>query len=204
MNTKRPAVITIGAVLLLILSLFVTGLGLANQFGLAGNGFAGRQFVTGRTGNRNFTPQNGFPQNGFPQNGFPQNGFPNDQNNQGTTPNFTPNRQFGTGFSRIFRLLRPITLVLDILLLVISVVAAIGLFKTKRWGAILAIIASALMILLTIPGMIRIFSPVLLIENLARILLAMAVIVLVLLPVSRRAYAGVVNEEQEQAERIVR
>jgi hypothetical protein len=199
MNTKRPAVITIGAVLLLILSLFVTGLGLANQFGLAGNGFAGRQFVTGRTGNRNFTPQNGFPQNGFPQ-----NGFPNDQNNQGTTPNFTPNRQFGTGFSRIFRLLRPITLVLDILLLVISVVAAIGLFKTKRWGAILAIIASVLMILLTIPGMIRIFSPVLLIENLARILLAMAVIVLVLLPVSRRAYAGVVNEEQEQAERIVR
>jgi hypothetical protein len=199
MNTRRPAVITIGAVLLLILSLFVTGLGLANQFGLAGNGFAGRQFVTGRTGNRNFTPQNGFPQNGFPQ-----NGLPNDQNNQGTTPNFTPNRQFGTGFSTVFRLLRPISLVLDILLLIISVVAAIGLFKTKRWGAILAIIASVLMILLTIPGMIRIFTPLVLIENLARILLAVAVIILVLLPASRRAYAGVVNEEQEQAERIVR
>jgi hypothetical protein len=199
MNIKRPAVITIGAVLLLILSLFVTGLGLANQLGLAGSGFAGRRFVTGRIGNRNFTPQNGFPQNGFPQ-----NGLPNDQNNQGTTPNFTPNRQFGTGFSTIFRLLRPITLVLDILLLIISVVAAIGLFKTKRWGAILAIIASVLMILLTIPGMIRIFSPVLLIESLARILLAVVVIVLVLLPVSRRAYSGVVNEEQEQEERIVR
>jgi hypothetical protein len=177
---------------------------LANQFGLAGNGFAGRQFVTGRTGNRNFTPQNGFPQNGFPQNGFPQNGLPNDQNNQGTTPNFTPNRQFGTDFSTVFRLLRPISLVLDILLLIISVVAAIGLFKTKRWGAILAIIASVLMILLTIPGMIRIFTPLVLIENLARILLAVAVIILVLLPASRRAYAGVVNEEQEQAERIVR
>jgi hypothetical protein len=204
MNTKRPAVITIGAVLLLILSLLVAGLGVANQFGLLGGGIARGRFLAGRTGNRNFTPQNGFPQNGFPQNGFPQNGFPNDQNNQGTTQNFTPNRQFGTGIFTVARLLRPISLGLDILLLVLSVVAAIGLFKTKRWGAILAIVVSVLMILLTIPNMIRIFSAVMLIENLARILFAVAVIVLLVLPVSRRAYAGVVNEEQEQTERIVR
>ena len=199
MNSKRPAVITIGAVLLLILSLLVTGLGLANQFGLGGRGIAGRQFVTGRLGNRSFTPQNGFPRNGFPQ-----SGIPNDQNNQGPTRSFAPNRQFGTGISTVFRLFGPIAIGLDILLLILSVVAVIGLFKTKRWGAILAIIISVLMILLAIPGMIRIFSPVVLIENLVRILLAIAVIVLLLLPASRRAYAGVVSEEQEQVERIVR
>jgi hypothetical protein len=206
MNTKRPAVITIGAVLLLILSLLVAGLGVANQFGFGvlGRGIGGGRFLTGRTGNRNFTPQNGFPQNGFPQNGFPQNGLPNDQNNQGTTPNFTPNRQFGTGISSVFRLLGPIMIGLDILLVILSIVAVIGLFKTKRWGMILAIITSVLMILLTIPNMIRIFTPLVLIENLVRIVLAVAVIVLLLLPVSRRTFAGVVDEEQEQVDRIVR
>lgn len=201
MNTKRPAVITIGAILLLILSLMVTGLGLANQFGLFGRGFGSRQFVIGQTRNRNFTPQNGFPQNGFPQ-----NGSPNDQNNQGTTPNFTPNRFVGTGsgITRLFRLIQPIMIGLDILLLVLAVVAAIGLFKIKRWGAIMAIVIATLLILLSIPGMLRIFTPVILIENLVRILLAVAVIVLLLLPASRRAYAGIAVEEQEQAERIVR
>jgi hypothetical protein len=69
---------------------------------------------------------------------------------------------------------------------------------------ILAIITSVLMILLTIPNMIRIFTPLVLIENLVRIVLAVAVIVLLLLPVSRRTFAGVVDEEQEQVDRIVR
>jgi hypothetical protein len=206
MSTKRPAAITIGAVLLLILALLVAGLGIANQFGfgLLGRGIAGGRFLTGRSGIRNFNPQNGFPQNGFPQNGFPQNGTPNDQNNQGTTPNFTQNRQLGTGISSIFRFLAPISLGLDIMLLVLSIIAVIGLFMTKRWGEILAIIISVLMILLTIPNIIRIFTPVVLIENLVRIALAVAVIVLLLLPVSRRAFAGIMSEEQEPAERIVR
>jgi hypothetical protein len=199
MDTKRPVVITIGATLLLILSLLVTGLGIANQYGLLGRGLGARQFVVGRSGNRNFTPQNGFPQNGFPQ-----NGNPNDQNNQGTTPNFTPNRRIGTGVTTLFRLIRPVAIGLDILLLILSVVATIALFKSKRWGAILAIIISVLLILLTIPGMLRIFSAVVLVENLVRILLAVAVIVLLLLPAARKAYASTKGSDEEQAERIVR
>ncbi|MFZ2098331.1 MAG: hypothetical protein WAV05_17000 [Anaerolineales bacterium] len=194
MGTKRPAVITNGAILLLILSLFVAGLGVANQFGLLGRGLGTRQFVAGRSGNQNFTPPNGFS----------QNGLPNNQNNQGTTPNFTPNRQYGTGLTTLFRLTQPITIGLDIVLLILSVVAAIALFKSKRWGAILAIVISILLILLTIPGMLRIFSAVVLIENLVRILLAVAVIVLLLLPSARRAYASAKGSVEEQAERIVR
>jgi len=178
MDTKRPAVITIAAILLIVLSLFVAGLGIASQYGLLRGGFGSRQFVAGQFRNRNFTPPNGIP----------FNGFPNNQNNQGTTPNFSPNRQFGSGISRLFRLIRPITLGFDITMLILSVVAAIGLFKSKRWGAIMAIVLAVLLILFAIPGMLRIFSAVVLIENVVRILLAIAVIVLLLLPVSRKSY----------------
>jgi ABC-type glycerol-3-phosphate transport system permease component len=188
MNTKRPAVITIAAILLVVLSLFVAGLGIASQYGLLGQGFGNRQFVAGQFQNRTFNSQGGFPRGGVPQGGFPQGGFPNDQNNSGEIPNFTPNRQAGLGLVRLFRLIRPVTILLDVILLVLAVVAAFGLFKVKRWGAVLGIIISILLILLTIPGMLRIFSAVILFENLARIILAVAVIVLLLLPSARKAY----------------
>jgi hypothetical protein len=167
MKTKRPAVITIAAILLLILSVFVAGLGIASQYGLLGQGFGGGVFVAGQVRNRNFNSQGGFPQGGFPQ-----GGLPNDQNNPGGTQNFTPNRQAGVGLAGLFRLIQPATMVLDVILLVLAVVAAIGLFKSKRWGAVLGIILSVLLILLTIPGMLRIFSTLLLAENLTRIILA--------------------------------
>jgi hypothetical protein len=208
MESKRPAVVTIAAILLIVLALFVAGLGVASRFGLLGAGLGNRQFLVGQFRNRNFNSQGGIPQGGVPQGGFPQGGFPqggtnNDQNSQGTTPNFTPNRQFGGGFT-VLRFLQPLTIGLDILILVLAIVAAIGLFKTKRWGAILAIVISILMILLAIPSMIRIFSAIVLIENLVRILLAVAVIVLLFLPAARKAYATSGNGEQTQTERIVR
>ncbi|OGN95349.1 MAG: hypothetical protein A2Z71_02665 [Chloroflexi bacterium RBG_13_50_21] len=178
MNTQRPAVVTIAAILLIVLSLFVAGLGIARQFGLLGVGFSNRQFLPGQFRNRNFTPPNGFP----------STGFPNDQNNQGTTPNFTPNRQIGLGFARLFHLIGPLIISLDIVLIALSAVAAIGLFKGKRWGAILAIVLAVLLFLLAIPGLFRVFSTIVLIENLVRMLLAVAVIVLLLLPSARRSY----------------
>ncbi len=203
-TNKRPSVVTIAAILLIILSLFVAGLGVANQFGLLGRGFGNRQFVPGQFRNRTFTPPSGSQSNGFPQGASPQNGVPNDQNGQGTTPNFTFNRGGVTGIARIFRIIRPVTIALDIFLLMLSVVAAIGLFKTKRWAAIMAIVISALVILLTIPGMLRIFSSVILVENLVRILLAIAVIVLLLLPAARKSYATSKTDDAEEIVRIVR
>ncbi len=186
MNTQRPAVVTIAAILLIVLSLFVGGLGIARQFGLLGVGFGGRQFFAGQSRNRNFTPPNGFPSGGFQNNG----GIP-DQNNQGTTPNFTPNQTFNTGFARLFSLFRPVTIALDIILLVLAGVAAFGLFKNQRWGATLAIVLAVLLFLLAIPGLIRIFSATVLIETLTRMLMAVAVIVLLLLPVARQSYLPV-------------
>jgi hypothetical protein len=207
MNTQRPAVVTIAAILLIVLSLFVAGLGIANQFGLLGRGFGGRQFGTGQFRNRTFTPPNGSSPNGFSNNGVPNdqnNGVPNDQTNGGTAPNFTPNRQFRTGSTSLLRLLQPITIGLDILMLILAVVATIGLFKSKRWGAILAIVISIILILLAIPGMLRIFSVVVLVENLIRILLAITVVVLLLLPSARKSFATSKVSDQKEVERIVR
>ena len=183
MNTQRPAVVTIAAILLLILSLLVAGLGISRQFGLLGVGFGNQQFVPGQFQNRNFNPQNRVPFNVNPN-----TGLPNDQNNQGTTPNFTPNRQIGAGFARIFRLIRPVMIGLDVILLVLAAVATIGLFKSKRWAATIAIVLAVLLFLLAIPGLLRIFSTIVLIENVVRMLLAVAVIVLLLLPSARKAY----------------
>jgi hypothetical protein len=178
MNSQRPAVVTSAAILLIILTLFIAGLGIARQYGLLSVGLGNRQFVPGQFQGRNFNPQDGFP----------QGGFPNDQNNQGTMPNFTPNRQGGLGLVRIFRLIRPVLTGSNVILVVLGVIAAIGLFKSKRWGAILAILLAVLLFLLAIPGLFRIFSISLLIENLIRMLLAVAVIFLLLLPSARKSF----------------
>jgi ABC-type glycerol-3-phosphate transport system permease component len=183
MDTKRPTIVTIAAILLVVLALFVAGLGIAGQFGLTrGN----RQFNASQFRNRPFNPQNGGTFNGNPI-----GALPNGQNDQGTTPNFNRNFSGGTGLIRLFRFIQPITIGLDIAMLILAGIAAFGLFKGKRWALILAIVLAVLLILLTIPSMIRIFSAVVLIENLVRILLAVAVIVLLLLPVSRKAFAPV-------------
>jgi hypothetical protein len=186
MDTKRPPVVTIAAILLVVLALFVAGLGIAGQFGLTrGN----RQFAAGQFRNRNFT----FP-NGGANNGSPIGNLPNGQNGTGTTPNFNrtfPGTTGATGITRLIRLIRPVTIGLDIVLLILAGVAAFAIFRGKRWGLILAIVLAVIILLLTIPGFIRIFSSIVLIENLARILLAVAVIVLLLLPASRKAFATV-------------
>jgi len=189
MDTKRPSVVTIAAILLVVLALFVAGLSLAGQFGLVRRGFANQTFTGSQFRNRSFS----LPNDGT-NNGAPLGTLPNDQNGTGTTNNFP--RTFtggtgGTGLTRLFRLLRPVTIGLDVILLILAGVAAFGIFRGKQWGRILAIVLAVLLILLAIPSFIRIFSAVVLIENLARIFLAVAVIVLLLLPTSRKAFARV-------------
>ena len=186
MDTKRPTVVTIAAIILVVLALFVTGLGIAGQLGAGRRSFTNRQFVAGQFPRGNFNSQNGGTFNGNPI-----GSLPNGQNGTGTTPNFNRTFTGGNGFTRLFRILRPITIGLDVVLLILAGIASFGLFKGKRWALILAIVLAGLLILLTIPSMIRIFSAVVLIENLVRILLAVAVIVLLLLPVSRKAFAPV-------------
>jgi uncharacterized membrane protein (DUF2068 family) len=82
--------------------------------------------------------------------------------------------------------------------LVLGLLAAIGLWKQKKWAAILAIILAALLLLTSLTGfasMLRFFSPLVFGEGLIKILLALAVIVLLLLPASRKAYAKLAEED---------
>ncbi len=194
MTNKRPTVVTVAAILILVLTVFVAGLGIANHYGLLGRGFSNRAFVAGQFRSRNFAPPNGSTSNGQ-SNGFTggqtgqgTNGFTGGFTGGGTNPTFVPNRAGASSLGRLLRGLNTVTLVLDIVLFGLAIVAAVGLFKIKRWAAILSIVLAVLVILLTIPGMLRIFSSIVLIEDLLRIGLGVAVIVLLLLPSARKAY----------------
>ena len=77
---------------------------------------------------------------------------------------------------------------LGVILGVVGLVAAYGLWALKRWGVWLTIILSAVSILLSVPG--TLFAPTVAIQvyNIVSGVAFALVIVLVLLPASRRAH----------------
>jgi len=191
MNTKRPAILTIATVCLVLLVLISSGLALASNFGLMGTAFGPAGFPSGTImrGQGNF-PQGGFQpgDGGVPQQmpgNFDPNNLPDGQTNPGTR-NFQGNPG---GTSGLFGILRYATTGLNIVALVLGLLAAIGLWKQKKWGAVLAIIVAVLILLTSFSGLLRFFSLLVFGEALLKVLLALAVIVLLLLPAARKAYA---------------
>ena len=77
---------------------------------------------------------------------------------------------------------------LGVILGVVGLVAAYGLWALKRWGVWLTIILSSVSILLSVPG--TLFAPTVAIQvyNIVSGVAFALVIVLVLLPASRRAH----------------
>jgi hypothetical protein len=177
MNTKRPLLLTIAAACLVVLVLFSAGLSLGRSFGVLGAGPGTRSF-TSRGGNRNFQPGNP-PSGNFPRGNFPQGNFP--QGGQ--------TFQRSSSFSGLFQVIRWLGVSLNAIVLVLGILAAVGIWLQKKWGAILAIVLAALLLLSNLVGLFRFFSLLTFAEALLKVLLAAAVIVLLLLPVSRRAYA---------------
>lgn len=224
---KRPAAVVVAAILLIVLALFVGGYGAATQLGLI-RGTGARQFTPGQFRRGNLPP-GGFQGNGGTNN-FQGNGGTDGFQGNGGTGGFQGNAPGGggngivinpgggagstlnanrggsfAGIARFLRVIRPVMIALDVLVLLLAIVAAVGLFMTKRWAAILSIVLAGLVILLTIPGMLRIFSSVVLVENLVRILVSLAIIVLLVLPSSRRSYSAArASGEAEEVERVVR
>ncbi|MFH2039558.1 MAG: hypothetical protein ABIJ65_09015 [Chloroflexota bacterium] len=193
MNTKRPAILTIATICLVLLVLLSSGLALARNFGLLGTslGAAGFPFGSMMRGQGNF-PQGGSQQPGnLPGDGTfqrPGNFDPNDPDTQvnPTTRTF----QGGTGTtSGLIRILGFATTGLNIVALVLGLLAAFGLWKQKKWGAVLAIIVAVLILLTSFSGLLSFFSLLIFGEALLKVLLALAVIILLLLPASRKAYA---------------
>jgi hypothetical protein len=154
-------------------------------------------------------PARGFQRSGnfVPQgNGqtAPQNGFPGQGNRPQAVPgqggsNF-PNRQFaftGIGF------LGGITgAIVFFIALLVSLVAAVGMFLTKRWGQILGIIIAILYALAGLVSLLPILfigslglrNPLSLILGIAHEVLAVAVIVLASIPAKKLITPAVAEE----------
>jgi hypothetical protein len=187
---KRPVLLTIAAVLVLVLVLLSAVwpmVGGNRVTGMAGGPSQGQ--MTQRT------PPAGNFQKGTPD--WNNNG--STSGNQGTNSNGTGTGQPGFrngnrsnnrgGMMGLTRILQYCLYALEI---VLGVIASIGLWMSKRWGRVLAIITAALVLVVTIPGMFRMFSVYSLIENLAKVILAVGIIVLVVLPKSKPVQAAVI------------
>jgi uncharacterized membrane protein (DUF2068 family) len=73
---------------------------------------------------------------------------------------------------------------------VVGLIAAFGLWKARRWGIIVTIIVSAFNLLSSAPGLVAAPNTGLLVSAWAYVILSALIIVLVLLPSARRAYAA--------------
>jgi len=180
LNTK---LLPIAAILLLVLALLfmATPLLPISSFS-GGNGF-----------NRQFNGQN-LPggQNGLPGQGFPNQ--PGGLQDQGNTT--TPNRQFTNQTPSLLRLgfLNGITgTIVYALLLLAALVAAVGMFLVKRWGQVLGIILAVVYLLLGLVsflpmillGFARALNGLSLGLSILRLVLAIAVIVLAMIPAKK-------------------
>jgi len=139
-------------------------------------------------------PQDGFggqPQTGIrPGAGFFNPGGQNSGSSNGqTNPNFRNFQGRVGAISGLFGIIRWVVIGLNLAALVLGILSAVGLWRQKKWAAILAIILSVVLLLVNIPGLLRIFSPLLFGLNLLKVLLALAVIILLLLPAARNAYS---------------
>lgn len=123
-------------------------------------------------------------------------GNPSDQNgqqgtppNNGQAPQFDRQRQgdLARGGWSMFRFNGVLAYVLYALEIALGIAAIIGLWLSRRWGRILAIILAALVLIVTLPGLLQMTAVVLVVENVLKVLLSVGIMVLVLLPGSRLA-----------------
>jgi len=86
---------------------------------------------------------------------------------------------------KLMQLLRGLQISASVLTMALGVLSVIGMLLSKKWGTTWAIITSVLAALIALPGFFQRMSGFTLIETLAKIALAVAIIVLCLLPKSR-------------------
>jgi hypothetical protein len=71
-----------------------------------------------------------------------------------------------------------------------GLVAVFGLWQTKRWGLLVTIIVSALTVVASAPGLVGSPNLGLLMSAVVQVAVCLVIIVLVLLPSARKAYAA--------------
>lgn len=172
----RPVTLIIAAVLLLLLIVVYAVFPLVGvQRTLGGEGAQG--FNRGQ-----------FQQN-FDQGNLPQGGQPFNQSNPNGSGTATRTFNANSGLVNVFRVL---TNVLHWAVIALGVMAIVGLWLKKRWGIVWAIILSVIAFASTVPSLFRpMFGTFAVIQNIAIVLLSLGVIVLSLLPQTRKATAAV-------------
>jgi uncharacterized membrane protein (DUF2068 family) len=104
--------------------------------------------------------------------GAPDNGM---QSNSSQVPS-------GSGLMSIMRILQ---YVLYALVIVCGLIAFGGLWTWRRWGSVMAVVTSVIVTVMSVVSLFGMFSTVVLIESIVRMLIALAVVALVLMPGSR-------------------
>lgn len=184
----RPASLVIAAVLLLLLILLYAVLPLT---GLERSLFRG-----GLTGANRGQFQGNFNPNTLPNGqNITQGNLPPgqnfDQNNPGSNQTFSGTRQFNanSGLNAVMRILNNI---LHWTVIVLGILAIVGLWLKKRWGIILAIILAVVAFAFTVPSLFRpMFNAFTVATNVSILLFSVGVVVLSLLPQTRKATAAV-------------
>ena len=188
---KRPVTLTIAAVLVLVL------IAISAVWPLVGG-----QSLIGGIG-----PRGGFSR-GNPPSGNIQEGTPparsrGNQNqtdpgqpgagteNNGSGTQFQPGGRMPANRGGAMQLMRIFQYALYAVELVLGLVAMGGLWASKRWGIVLAIITSAVVLAATVPGFFRPVSMFLLVENCLKVLIAIGIIVLVVLPKPKQVEVSV-------------
>lgn len=180
---KRPVTFIIAAALILVMIILSAVLPMAGGNRLVGGGFPRAGFAAGA--GRFGRSQPGNTQNGTMQtpNFVPQSGqTPQGQTSSNGSTQFQPGTRGTFNGNRTAPLLRILQYGLYAAELILGLIAIVGLWLSKRWGVVMAIITSAVVLAATIPGMFRMFSTFILVENLLKVILAIAIIVLVVLP----------------------
>jgi len=184
----RPVTLVVAAVLLLLLILVyavlpLTGLErvlLRGGVQRASRGqFQGNFNLDDLPGGQNFTPGN-----------LPQ-GQNFDQSNPGTNPDFTGPRQFNAN-SGLNAVLRILTNVLYWTVTALGFLAIVGLWLKKRWGILLAVFLAVVAFAFTVTSMFRpMLNAFTIATNVSTLLLSVGVVVMSLLPQTRKATVAV-------------
>ena len=180
----RPATLVITAFLLLLLILAFAVLpmtGLERSFFRIGNS----------NFNRGQLPQGVNPGNFSGGQNFTPGQSPN-SNNGTSGQNFSTTRRFNAN-SGINQVLRILTNIMRWVVIGIGLLAVVGMWLKKRWGIVLGIILAVIAFASTVPSLFRpSFLAFTLILNIVILVLAVGVVVLSLLPQTRKATAPAV------------
>lgn len=92
---------------------------------------------------------------------------------------------------KLMQLLRAAQLGGGVLAALLGIASIIGIFLMKKWGRRMAVAAGIVAVLLTLPGFFQPMFGLLILESVLKIVIAVIVVVLCLLPVSRQQPASV-------------